>query len=47
MIERDINRRSAAVNARNRDQWSRITTREQWEKYRDERIAALRRSLGG
>src|SRR5262245_3307176 len=46
MIERDINRRSAEVNARNREQWSRIETREQWEKYRDERVAALRRSLG-
>lgn len=46
MIDRDIGRRSAAVNARNREQWSQITTREQWEKYRDERVAALRRSLG-
>src|SRR5208283_2235606 len=46
MIERDINRRSAEVNARNREEWAKITTREQWEKYRDERVSALRRSLG-
>lgn len=46
MIERDINRRSAEVNARNREEWARIKTREQWEKYRDERIERLRRSLG-
>src|SRR5947207_1333609 len=37
MIERDINRRSAEVNARNREEWAKIKTREQWEKYRDER----------
>lgn len=46
MIDREINRRSAEVNARNREQWSKIASREQWEKFRDERIAALRRSLG-
>jgi len=46
MIERDIARRVAEVNVRNPQQWSQITSREQWEKYRDERIAALRRSLG-
>ncbi len=46
MIDRDIARRSAAVNARNRAEWAAITTREQWEKYRDERIERLRRSLG-
>lgn len=46
MIDRDISRRSAAANARNREEWSRIQTREQWEKYRDERIERLRRSLG-
>ena len=46
MIERDISRRSAEVNARNREEWAKIKTREQWEKYRDERIEQLRRSLG-
>jgi dienelactone hydrolase len=46
MIERDIQRRSAEVNARSRDAWANIKTREQWEKYRDERVERLRRSLG-
>jgi cephalosporin-C deacetylase-like acetyl esterase len=46
MIERDIRRRTAEANARNRDEWGRIQTREQWEKYRDERVGRLRRSLG-
>lgn len=46
MIERDIRRRSDQVNERNRTTWNTITTREQWEKFRAERIAKLRRSLG-
>jgi len=35
MIERDIRRRTAEVNARNREEWNKIKTRAQWEKYRD------------
>jgi cephalosporin-C deacetylase-like acetyl esterase len=46
MIDRVIRRRTAEVNTRNREQWSQIASREQWEKFRDERVAALRRSLG-
>jgi cephalosporin-C deacetylase-like acetyl esterase len=46
MIERDIHRRTLDANAKNRVEWSPIKTREQWEKYRDERIEKLRRSLG-
>jgi cephalosporin-C deacetylase-like acetyl esterase len=46
MIDRDIRRRTDEVNARNREEWYRIKTRQQWEKYRDERIERLRRSLG-
>ncbi len=46
MIDRDIARRSEAANARNRADWAAIKTREQWESYRDERIARLRSSLG-
>lgn len=46
MIERDIRARTTEVNARDRDAWSRIKTREDWEKFRDERIERLRRSLG-
>src|SRR5205814_1767379 len=46
MIERDVRRRTAAANARNREAWSRITNRAEWEAYRDERVGRLRRSLG-
>ena len=31
MIDRDIERRAAEVNARHRAAWSKIETREQWE----------------
>ena len=37
MIERDIERRTVEVNARNRESWSKIKTREDWEQFRDER----------
>lgn len=46
MIERDIARRTDLVNDRNRQAWGAIKTREQWEKYRDDRIERLRSSLG-
>jgi dienelactone hydrolase len=45
MIDRDIRRRTVQVNARNREEWYKVKTRAQWEKYRDERIERLRRSL--
>lgn len=46
MIGLDNRRRGDEANARNREEWSKITTKEQWEKYRDERIDLLRKSLG-
>ncbi len=46
MIERQIGKLSAAANARNRAEWAKITTRQEWENFRDQRIALLRRSLG-
>jgi dienelactone hydrolase len=46
MIDRDIRQRTADFNAHHREEWYRVKTREQWEKYRDERIERLRRSLG-
>src|SRR5262245_51822726 len=46
MIGRDIRRRTAEANATNRAEWAKIKTREQWEKYRDDRIERLHRSLG-
>jgi cephalosporin-C deacetylase-like acetyl esterase len=45
MIERDIVRRTAEVNARNREAWSKIKTRADWEQFCDERIDKLRQSL--
>ena len=46
MIRRDIRRRTAEANDRDRREWSMIDSREKWESYRDERIERLRRSLG-
>jgi hypothetical protein len=46
MIDRDIQKRFKDFNAQHREEWYKIKTREQWEKYRDERIARLRQSLG-
>lgn len=41
-----IRKRTDAFNAEHRKTWKTIQTREQWERYRDERIERLRRSLG-
>ena len=46
MIGRDLRRRREAANAQNRAEWAAIKNRKQWEKYRDERIDRLRKSLG-
>jgi cephalosporin-C deacetylase-like acetyl esterase len=46
MIGRYIQQRTAQFNVGHREEWYKIKTREQWEKYRDERIERLRRSLG-
>src|SRR5262249_51078685 len=46
MIDRAIRRDVVEFNARHRAEWYKVKTREQWEKYRDERIARLRQSLG-
>src|SRR5882724_10215853 len=34
------------VNRRDREAWAKITTKEAWEQFRDEKIALLRKSLG-
>src|SRR5262249_26251015 len=46
MIDRDVDRRTREFNAQHRETWYKVKTREQWEKYRDERIDRLRQSLG-
>jgi len=45
-INRELRRRLEAANAQSRSEWGAITTRAEWEAYRDERIARLRGSLG-
>ncbi len=45
-IDRQIRQAITDFNAAHRDTWSKVQTRDQWEKYRDERIAKLRQSLG-
>ena len=46
MIDRYLQRRTTEFNVSHRQAWYKIKTREQWEKFRDERIARLRQSLG-
>jgi cephalosporin-C deacetylase-like acetyl esterase len=46
MISRDAHARIEAANRRESEAWGKITTREQWEAYRDSRVTALRESLG-
>ncbi len=41
-----IQERRLAVNQRETEAWRKIQTRADWEKYRDQRIEALRQSLG-
>lgn len=42
----DANRRMEAANERESNAFARVKTKEQWEIYRDERIAKLKASLG-
>lgn len=44
-VDRDLERRSEAANARNRAEWAKIDTKAEWEAFRDERIARLRKAL--
>jgi cephalosporin-C deacetylase-like acetyl esterase len=46
MIREDIRERLRAANERSSQAWQSIKTRDDWQRFRDERIAALRRSLG-
>lgn len=44
-IDRELERRSESANARNRAEWAKITTKAEWEAFRDQRIRRLRASL--
>src|SRR6516162_9071264 len=46
MLARDVRARLKEANMRDLEAWRKIETKEQWEKFRDERIAALKKSLG-
>lgn len=46
MLSDDVRDRLRAANRRETEAWRKINTREEWEKYRDGKIEALRKSLG-
>src|SRR5258707_461257 len=46
MIGRDASSRVAGSNRRESEAWGKIKTGEDWERYRDVRLRALRDSLG-
>jgi hypothetical protein len=46
MFGRDARARRDAANRRETDAWRKIATRDDWERYRDQRLKALRESLG-
>src|SRR5205807_2256405 len=46
MLSRDIRARRDAANQRETMAWEAVRTREDWERFRDVRIQALRASLG-
>lgn len=46
MMSRDVRERIRAANLKDLEEWRKIESKEQWEKFRDVRIAALKKSLG-
>ena len=46
MVSRDIERRRLLVIQRENKAWTPVDSREDWEQFRDQRINALRESLG-
>ncbi|MCH8043204.1 MAG: acetylxylan esterase, partial [Planctomycetes bacterium] len=46
MVRDDLRKRISAANRASSRRWHKIDNRRQWEKFRDETRAALRRSLG-
>lgn len=47
MVRADLQRRTRALNERDRRAWERLDGRAAWERFRAPRLAALRRSLDG
>ncbi|UCE47371.1 MAG: hypothetical protein JSW47_17445, partial [Phycisphaerales bacterium] len=46
MISRDIERRRLLAIQRENMTWSKVKSRDDWERFRDQRLSALRESLG-
>ncbi len=46
MVARDIERRRLLAIKRENEAWHEVQTRDDWEGFRDQRIGALRKSLG-
>ena len=46
MISRDIERRRLLAIQQENMAWSKVTCRDDWERFRDQRLNALRKSLG-
>ena len=46
MVSRDIERRRLLAIQRENKAWSKVKSRDDWERFRDQRLNALRESLG-
>jgi cephalosporin-C deacetylase-like acetyl esterase len=46
MVRDDLQRRLQTANDRSRQAWHKIRSRDEWERFRDPRLQALRKSLG-
>jgi cephalosporin-C deacetylase-like acetyl esterase len=46
MLAREIRTRVQAASIRENEAWQRVQTRAEWERFRDQRVRALRESLG-
>ena len=46
MLGRSLREQIAAANRKSSEEWNTIKTRADWERFRNEKIAALRKSLG-
>jgi dienelactone hydrolase len=47
MVRAEIRARTRLANLREDDAWAKVTSIADWERFRDARLTALRRSLGG
>ncbi|UCE48504.1 MAG: hypothetical protein JSW47_23290, partial [Phycisphaerales bacterium] len=46
MMSRDVERRRLLAIQRENTAWSKVKSRDDWERFRDQRLSALRESLG-